>query len=72
MPDERATQDSEQQEVTPPSRKFPRARLIAEASSLVGYPGFVVAGALHDVRGTGDVSIEQARNAVDKYHQKEA
>lgn len=55
----------------PSETKFSRERLIAEAEAALGQPPHVVAGALADQGGTGDMTISAAKNAVDKFLKRE-
>lgn len=55
----------------PSTPKFSRERLIAEAQAVVGYPSHVVAGALADHPGDGEVTVDAAKKAVDKFLNRE-
>lgn len=45
--------------------KYSIERLLAESQALVGYPSFIVAGALDGK--TGDLTAEAAQSAVQKF-----
>jgi len=52
--------------------KFPRERIIAEADVLLGESrGHVVAGAISDVKGTGPITLADARKAIDSYRKRD-
>ena len=52
--------------------KFDRDRLVAEADTLgLDAPRHVVAGALSDLKGTGDVTLDEAKKAVETYRKRE-
>jgi hypothetical protein len=52
--------------------KFPRERIVREATELLGEPRrHVVAGALSDLKGSGDITLASARRAVDNYRNRE-
>lgn len=51
---------------------FPRERLVAEAEVLLGEPRrHIVAGALADLKGSGPITLADAREAVTKYRKRE-
>jgi hypothetical protein len=66
------TKTSGEQDAEGSAQKFSRERLETESQRLLGLPGFVVAGALTDVKGHGDLTLDQVHSAVAKYHKKEA
>lgn len=55
----------------PAADKYPVERLLADADQLVGYPTYVVAGALHDAKGSS-MTVDQAQQAVKKFLNSEA
>lgn len=65
MPNETEKTESAPKASKPAADKYPVERLLADADQLVGYPTYVVAGALHDA--TGSLSVDQAQQAVKKF-----
>lgn len=49
----------------PAADKYTVERLTADADKLVGYPSYVVAGALNET--TGSLTVDQAQQAVKKF-----
>ena len=50
---------------------IPKERLIAESSAFLGQPAHIVAGALHDVEDGEELTIERARNAIERFLTRE-
>lgn len=51
--------------------KFPRQRLIDEAPEVLGQPSYVVAGALADLKGDGEITVDAAKKAVESFLNRE-
>lgn len=52
--------------------RFPRERIVAEADVLLGETRrHVVAGALADLKGSSDITLADARKAIDSYRKRE-
>lgn len=62
------TKDKEEQK----EPRFPRYRVVAESDVLLGETRrHIVAGAISDLKGTGDITLAEARKAVDTYRKRE-
>lgn len=56
----------------PKEPEFPRERIVAESDVLLGETRrHVVAGAISDLKGSGDITLAEARTAVDRYRKRE-